>query len=123
MSQDEIAKLDRLSTALDAQYRLPGTNVRFGWDFLLGLVPGVGDVATLAPSAYLIYKANALGARKRTIGRMVVNTGLDFTLGAVPLLGDLFDLVFKANNRNFDLLRADLVQKSAVPASFITEKD
>ncbi|WP_299417733.1 DUF4112 domain-containing protein [uncultured Sulfitobacter sp.] len=113
MSTSEIEKLDRLSTLLDAKYRIPGTPVRFGWDSLLGLIPGVGDVATLAPSVYLIYRANALGARKRTIGRMAVNTGLDFTIGAVPVIGDLFDLVFKANKRNFALLRAELDVKGA----------
>lgn len=111
MPLNDIEKLDRLSTILDARYRLPGTSIRFGWDFLLGLIPGVGDVATLAPSVYLIYKANALGARKRTIGRMAVNTGLDFTVGAIPIVGDLFDLAFKANNRNFALLRNDLAKR------------
>lgn len=112
MSDVEIAKLDRLSTALDSRYRIPGTPIRFGWDFLLGLVPGVGDFATLVPSAYLIYRATTLGARKRTIGRMVVNSGLDFFVGAVPVLGDLFDLAFKANNRNFALLRDELRSQS-----------
>ncbi|MEQ6204891.1 DUF4112 domain-containing protein [Sulfitobacter sp. HNIBRBA2951] len=106
--QSELDRLDRLSTLLDAKYRIPFTPIRFGWDSILGLIPGVGDVAALGPSAYLIAKAAQLGARKRVIGRMVVNTGLDFTIGAVPLVGDVFDLVFKANNRNFDLLRAEL---------------
>lgn len=109
----EIEKLARLSRMLDARYRIPFTPVRFGWDSILGMVPGIGDVATLAPSIYLIYKANALGARKRTVGRMAVNTGLDFTVGAIPLVGDLFDLVFKANNRNFALLRDDLEKQSS----------
>lgn len=111
MSKAEIEKLDRLSTMLDSSYRIPGTPIRFGWDFLLGLVPGVGDVATLGPSAFLIYKAYRLGARKRTIGRMSVNTGLDFFVGAVPVLGDVFDLVFKANNRNFALLKNELARQ------------
>lgn len=108
VSPSEIENLDRLSTLLDARYRIPFTPIRFGWDVIFGLIPGVGDLAMLAPSVYLIYKANALGVRKRTIGRMAVNTGLDFTIGAVPVLGDLFDLVFKANNRNFVLLKSDL---------------
>lgn len=110
MATSELDKLDRLSTLLDARYRIPFTPIRFGWDSILGLIPGVGDVATLAPSAYLIYKAAQMGARKRTIGKMAVNTGLDFTIGAVPLLGDAFDLVFKANNRNFALLKQEIGQ-------------
>ncbi len=108
MEQAEIEKLDRLSTMLDSRFRIPGTPIRFGWDSLLGLIPGVGDVASLAPSGYLIYKAYRLGARKRTIARMTMNTSLDFFVGAVPVLGDAFDLFFKANNRNFALLRKDL---------------
>lgn len=113
MSQVEIDKLDRLSTMLDSRFRIPGTPIRFGWDALLGLIPGVGDVASLGPSAFLIYKAHKLGARKRTIGRMSINTGLDFFIGAVPVLGDAFDLFFKANNRNFTLLRKELAGRAS----------
>lgn len=79
---------------------------------MVGIIPGVGDLASLGPSAYLIYRAQRLGARKRTLGRMVANTGFDFFIGAVPLIGDIFDLVFKANNRNFALLRAELERRS-----------
>lgn len=111
---DEIEKLDRLSTLLDSRFRIPGTPIRFGLDSILGLVPGAGDLASLGPSAYLIYKGYQLGARKRTILRMSANTGLDFVVGAVPLLGDVFDLVFKANNRNFALLRKELADSSTI---------
>lgn len=110
----EIEKLDRLSTMLDSKYRIPGTPIRFGWDALMGLIPGIGDLASLGPSAYLIYRAYSLGARKRTIGRMAANTGLDFFIGAVPVLGDAFDLFYKANNRNFALLRNELVDRVEV---------
>ena len=112
MPKTEIERLDRLSNALDSQYRLPGTNFRFGWDFLLGLIPGVGDVATLLPSVFLIYRAKKLGARKRILGRMITNTGLDFLLGAIPFLGDVFDLIFKANNRNVAILKKELERRS-----------
>lgn len=108
----EIEKLDRLSTLLDSRFRIPGTPIRFGWDSLLGLIPGAGDLASLGPSAYLIYKSYQLGARKRTILRMTANTGLDLVVGAVPVLGDVFDLAFRANNRNFALLRRELLDAS-----------
>lgn len=108
MASTEIEKLDHLARWLDSRYRIPGTSIRFGWDAILGLIPGVGDAATLLPSAYLIYKAYTLGARKRTLARMVINTGLDSTIGTVPVLGDAFDLFYKANNRNFTLLRREL---------------
>ncbi|WP_282063845.1 DUF4112 domain-containing protein [Roseobacter litoralis] len=110
----EFDRLDRLSSLLDSRFRLPGTPIRFGWDSLLGLIPVAGDLATLGPSVYIIYKGYRLGARKRTILRMTANTGLDFVVGAVPILGDVFDLTFKANNRNFALLRNELVDGSLI---------
>jgi hypothetical protein len=108
MPRTEIEKLDRLSTLLDSKFRIPFTPIRFGWDSIAGLVPGVGDLVVVGPSVYLIYRAYGLGARKRTIARMAANTGLDFTLGAVPVIGDIFDLFYKSNNRNFALLRDEL---------------
>lgn len=110
--QQELDHLDRISTLLDSRFRVPGTQVRFGWDSLLGLVPGVGDAAALIPACYLLYKGHDLGARKRTLARMALNTGLDATIGAIPVLGDLFDLFFKANNRNIAILKRDLEQRS-----------
>ena len=107
----EMARLDRLAKRLDAKFRLPLTNFRFGWDSILGLVPGVGDLAAFGPAGYLLYRGYAMGARKRTVARMAVNTGLDLTLGAIPLVGDAFDLFFKANNRNVALLRGELEQR------------
>ncbi len=82
--------------------------MRFGWDSLLGLVPGLGDVATIGPAAYLLYRGRAMGARKRTLARMAANSGVDLVIGAIPVVGDLFDVLFKANIRNIDLLKADI---------------
>lgn len=109
----ELRRLDRLAQLLDSRFRIPGTGIRFGLDGIIGLVPGLGDLATLAPSAYLLVQANRLGASKATMLRMASNTGIDFAIGAVPLLGDIFDVGFKANNRNAALLRADLENRTA----------
>lgn len=111
MAQTDLDHLDRLSTRLDSQFRFPGTSLKFGWDTVLGILPGVGDAATAIPATYLLYKGYQLGARKRTVARMAVNTGVDLTIGAIPLLGDVFDLYFKSNNRNIALLRQDLERK------------
>ncbi len=111
MSDPEIERLDKLATLLDSQFRIPGTSIRFGWDSLLGLIPGVGDTATLLPSAYLVYRAHKLGARKRSMFRMIVNVGIDYVVGAIPFLGDIFDLVFKANRRNLAILRDELERR------------
>ncbi len=111
MSDHDIEKLDRLARWLDAKYRIPGTPFRFGYDSLIGLVPGVGDSVMLLPGIYLIAKARRLGVRKSTLWRMAGNTALDFVIGAVPLFGDVFDATFKSNIRNIALLRQDLVSR------------
>ena len=109
----EIERLDRLADLLDSRFRIPGLGVRFGLDSLLGLVPGLGDVAGFAPSAYLVWRAHRLGADRRTLGRMARNSGLDFAVGAIPVLGDLFDVGFKANRRNVELLKRHLSEREA----------
>lgn len=104
----DLAHLDKIAHQLDARFRIPGTEVRFGWDTLVGLIPGVGDVATAGASLYLIAVAHRMGARKRTLTRMLGNAGVDWVIGSIPFVGDLFDLVFKANKRNVALLRREL---------------
>ena len=106
------ARLDRMRAAarlLDSQFRIPGTNIRFGLDAVAGLVPGVGDFAGAVASAYFIYEAARLGAPGTVLARMVTNVGLEALVGAVPILGDLFDVAFKANNRNMRLLEQHTV--------------
>ena len=105
--------LQWLAKLLDAQFRVPGTGIRFGLDALLGLVPVAGDAATALPALYLIGRAAGVGARKRVIAGMLLNTALDSTIGAIPLVGDLFDLVFKANIRNVRLLQRELERMAA----------
>lgn len=102
---DDIEALTRL---LDDRFRIPGTSIRFGLDGLIGLVPGVGDAATTAAALYVVWRARSLGVPKAVLARMVANLLADMALGAVPLLGDVFDVAFKANRRNLDLLRRSL---------------
>jgi hypothetical protein len=107
----EIARLDRLADLLDSRFRVPVVGWRFGLDSVIGLIPGVGDVAALVPSAYLVWQAHKLGAGKGTIGRMTANTAVDFLVGGIPVAGDVFDAVFKANRRNIELLKRDLAAR------------
>ena len=98
---------------LDSRFRIPGTNIRFGLDALLGLVPVAGDVVTLALSGYLFVLMARHGGGPLLLLRMAGNVALDALVGAIPLVGDLFDIGFKANVRNLDLLKKLMMKKTA----------
>lgn len=100
-------RLNTIAYLMDESIRLPG-GYRIGWDGIIGLIPGLGDVAGLAVSAYIIAESARLGAPKSVLLRMSANTAMDTIFGAIPVLGDLFDLTFKANRRNLRLLQSHL---------------
>ena len=97
---------------MDDQFRVPGSNLRFGLDFLLGLFPGLGDAVTSVISLLIVHHAWQSGASKLTLARMLGNVGVDFLIGSVPLFGDLFDAAWKANRKNARLLEAHLDSRS-----------
>lgn len=95
--------LQALARFLDESIRLPG-GYRIGWDGLIGLIPGVGDVAGLLVSSYIVAGAARLGVAKSVLLRMCANVAIETVIGAIPVIGDLFDFVFKANLRNVALI-------------------
>jgi Domain of unknown function (DUF4112) len=103
--KQRLARLDALAKLLDVAFIVPGTNVRYGIDGLIGLIPVVGDIITTAISLWLVREARALGAPWHLTMRMLGNVALDGVVGAVPLLGDAFDVMFRANVRNVKMLR------------------
>lgn len=105
-----LRRVDRLAYWLDERFRLPGTGIRVGLDGLIGLVPGVGDAATAAVGAYILAEAWGLGAPRGVLAHMVFNLVVDAAVGSVPVFGDVFDVGWKANRRNVDLLRRHLGQ-------------
>ncbi|HEX2449485.1 MAG TPA: DUF4112 domain-containing protein [Methyloceanibacter sp.] len=109
MSKEErLAQVRWLARMLDDSFAIPGTGIRFGWDSVLGFVPGVGDALTTALALVIVHHAWQSGASKMTLARMLGNVATDFAVGAVPVLGDLFDFAFKANRRNVRLLEQHL---------------
>jgi hypothetical protein len=103
--RERIERLDRIATLLDTAFVLPGTNIRFGADALIGLVPGVGDSVTTALAAWIVYEAHKLGVPRRVLIRMIGNVAIDGLVGSVPVFGDIFDVAFRANRRNVRILR------------------
>ena len=93
-----------LAHLLDRAFVVPGTRWRFGLDAIIGLVPGLGDMAGSLIGAYSIWIARQLGAPASIQLRMLMNLTIDSVVGIVPLAGDLFDFAFKAHSRNHALL-------------------
>jgi len=103
--KERLAKLDALASFMDSAIVIPGTNIRFGADALIGLIPGIGDAVSAGVSCLIVLEARRMGAPAHVIGRMIGNIALDSLAGAIPLIGDLFDVAFRANLRNMRLLR------------------
>jgi hypothetical protein len=119
-TQREIHRLETLAHVLDDVFRVPGTRIRFGLDGVIGLIPGVGDAATGALAAYLALRARQLGLPAGVAVRMAANVGLDLAAGSIPVAGDLFDVAFKANRRNIELLKRELAKRAPAEAKNVT---
>jgi hypothetical protein len=103
--EQRLARLDAVAKLLDIAFILPGTNVRYGIDGIVGLIPVVGDIIATAFSLWLVREARALGAPWHITARMLGNVAIQGVVGAVPVAGDAFDVLFRANIRNVRMLR------------------
>lgn len=97
--------MESLAHWMDSKFKLPGTNIRFGLDSILGLIPGVGDTVTLASTVYLLGQAQSLNVPWTIKTRMMWNAFIDWLIGLVPFFGDIFDIGWKSNQRNVKLLK------------------
>ena len=113
----DTSDIRTLADWLDTKFVLPGTKIRFGFDSVIGLVPGVGDLISTALGAYIIVRARELGAPKLLQARMIANLVIDTAGGAVPILGDIFDVAFKSNVMNVRLLLRWLEKNSEQPTA------
>jgi len=104
-ADERLRWVERVARLMDSQFRLPGTQFRFGLDPLLGLVPIVGDLSTTVVSVALLLTMMRYGASGSVVVRMGLNILIDSVVGAVPLLGNVFDFAYKSNERNVALLR------------------
>jgi hypothetical protein len=111
----EDAALRRLQTVanlLDSAFAIPGTRQRVGIDAFIGLIPGIGDLATTLLSSYIVWEARNLGVSKFALGRMLANLGIHATVGSIPIVGDLFDAFLRVNQRNMSILRRQLGKRA-----------
>lgn len=106
LRREKLAKLQKLAGFMDSAFVIPGTDIRFGMDPIIGLIPGIGDTLSVAVSGYIYSFARDLGVPGRLRMRMLWNIFIDWLVGLVPVVGDLFDVRFKANNRNVRIIMA-----------------
>jgi hypothetical protein len=102
--EDAIARITLVAKLMDSAFLIPGLNRRVGLDSVLGIVPGVGDALSAAIASYIIWEARQLGLPRWKIARMIGNVAMDTAIGAIPLAGDVFDVFFKANERNLRII-------------------
>jgi hypothetical protein len=97
-----LSRVRRVARLLDSTFTLPGTRLRFGWDALVGLIPGA-DLLTAVPALYILFEARRHRLPLNVLLLMSANILIDTLAGSVPIIGDAFDFAFKANERNLRL--------------------
>jgi hypothetical protein len=97
--------IESISTFMDDQFRVPGTQFRFGLDPILSFIPFGGSAASFAISAGLLFTMVKYGVSRKVLILMLGNLLLDATLGSIPVVGNIFDFFYKANQRNVRLLK------------------
>ena len=108
----ELEALDKIADWMDNRFSIPGTKIRFGLDSLLGLLPGIGDTATIFVTLYLADKARQYDLPRHITARIYGNAFIDWLIGLVPFAGDIFDIGWKANIANVALIRKHLNDKA-----------
>jgi hypothetical protein len=105
-----LALLRRWADLLDSAFVFPGTSIRFGLDAVIGLIPGIGDLATPAFTVLLLLTGLRMRVPLVVLVRMALNAGFDALIGIVPVAGDIADIAYKANLRNIELLERHTVR-------------
>jgi hypothetical protein len=109
-SNSKIKWVETVSYLMDEQFRIPGTNFRFGLDPIINLIPVVGDLSGFVVSATMVATMARHGVSGKVLTLMILNIIADATIGAIPVIGQIFDFTFKANARNIRLLRSHYVE-------------
>lgn len=99
------ARVEAMEALLERMFVIPGIRRSIGLDGIVGLIPVIGDLATAAMGAYIVWEARNLGLPKWKLVRMAANVGFDTALGAIPIVGDAFDFFWRSNSRNLRILR------------------
>ena len=101
----ELDLIEKITRLMDNAFRIPGTNIRFGLDPIMGLFPFIGDLISYGISSSLVLAMVRKGASGKVVVKMIGNITLDYIISNVPVLGYIVDFGYKANERNFKLLK------------------
>lgn len=101
--KDTVGKFN-YADLMDRRFIIPGTDIRFGIDAVIGVIPGIGDWLGGFLALYFPIQATFRDISSAVVARMFFNIIIDIVIGAIPLLGDIFDVVWKANVKNARLL-------------------
>ena len=110
-ARSALAQTQKVAWVMDSSIPI-GFGHRIGVDGLIDFVPGVGDIAGVLVSGWIIYRAAACGAPQPVLMRMAGNVLIDALLGAFPVLGVVADSAFKANMRNVAIFE-DFLKRQA----------
>ncbi len=105
LPDERLKWVESLARLMDSQFRLPGTNFKFGLDPILGFIPLAGALSTYAVSGILVFTMARYGVSRKVVILMFLNILLDALFGSIPIIGNIFDFAYKANDRNVRLLR------------------
>jgi hypothetical protein len=109
--EQRLQGLRAMARLLDSAFEIPGTPYTIGLDPIAGLLPGIGDLVSPLFTIALLWQSRDLEVSRVVQLRMLLNVGIDAGFGLVPVLGDLFDVAWKANNRNVALLEAHALEE------------
>lgn len=102
-NRDDLADIKFISKWLDTKFTGP-FGIRFGFDSIIGIIPGVGDLISTIIGSYILLRAANLSVPKVVLFKMGLNIFIDQLLGSIPIIGDLFDFVWKSNEKNYKLV-------------------
>jgi len=111
-NEERLLRLKLLSNRLDEIITIPGTKYKIGSDPIIGAIPVVGDLLGSIISIYILYSGSKMGLPVKVISKMCLNIGIDFIFGLMPIIGDIFDMGWKANKRNVELIENNINQSN-----------
>ena len=111
LNEEKLLRLKRLSHNLDEAITIPGTERKIGIDPIIGLIPGGGDLIGGVLSIYIMHAGIRMGVPRSVIIQMFGNIALEFIIGCIPIIGDLFDAMWKSNQRNVKLIEDSIISE------------